>query len=369
MQVLVLNAGSSSLKYQLIDTNTGEVLTRGLVERIGTDVPDHTAALHQAMTTLPETARVEAVGHRVVHGGERFSAPTRITDAVLTDLDRLSTLAPLHNPPALQGIRAARALLPAVPMVAVFDTAFHSTLPPHAYTYAIPYDLYSEHGLRRYGFHGTSHAFVAREAAHVLGQDLRDLKLVTLHLGNGASAAAVQGGVSVDTSMGFTPLEGLVMGTRSGDIDPAIALWLAAKHGPARASDILNRESGLLGLSGVSNDLRDLHRAALAGADRAQLTLQVMVYRLRKQVGAYAAAMNGLDALVFTGGIGENDPWVRAQVVNGLSFLGFHLDEECNERRGQTTRITLAGEMPAALVIPTDEEGEIARQTATTLLA
>ncbi|WP_027480952.1 acetate/propionate family kinase, partial [Deinococcus pimensis] len=265
MRVLVINCGSSSLKFQHVDTSTGEVLARGLVDRVGeAEVPDHRAALARALTGV-RVEDVDAVGHRTVHGGERFREATEVSDEMLAELEGLSRLAPLHNPPALQGIRAARELLPGRPMVAVFDTAFHATLPRHAFLYALPYELYEREGVRRYGFHGTSHAFVSREAARVLGRDLRDLRIVTLHLGNGASACAVQGGVSVDTSMGFTPLEGLVMGTRSGDVDPAVALMLAQREGEAAASDVLNRRSGLLGLSGVSNDLRDLHRARLAG--------------------------------------------------------------------------------------------------------
>lgn len=359
MIVLVLNAGSSSLKYQLSDTASGEVMARGLIERVGTEVPNHTEALRLALAEL-DTSRVQAIGHRVVHGGERFREATRLTPEVMRDLEALSVLAPLHNPPALEVIRAAETQLPALPNVAVFDTAFHATLPPEAYTYAIPLDLYREQGIRRYGFHGTSHAYVAREAARLLGRELAELKLVTLHLGNGASACAVLHGESVDTSMGFTPLEGLVMGTRSGDLDPAVALWLAGRVGLAEAERLLLRESGLRGLGG-SNDLRDIHRAADAGEEGARLALAVMAYRVRKYVGAYAAAMNGLDALVFTGGIGENDAWLRAEVVSKLSFLGFVLDEAANRSRGPL--ITTPQSRVAAFVIPTDEEGEIARQT------
>lgn len=359
MRVLVLNAGSSSLKYSLIDTGGAEERVGGVVERVA----DHAEAVRQALAALPE-GRVDAIGHRVVHGGERFVAPTRIDNQTLQVLDTLSALAPLHNPPALAGIRAAQAELPGVPNVAVFDTAFHATLPPHAYHYALPHGLYAEHGVRRYGFHGTSHAYVARRAAEVLERDLATLRLITLHLGNGASACAVLHGESVDTSMGFTPLEGLVMGTRSGDLDPAVALWLAGREGVERASTVLNQQSGVLGLSGVSHDLRDLHKARKEGDERAQLALDVMVYRIRKQVGAYAAVLGGLDALVFTGGVGEHDAWVRAQVVNGLAFLGLHLDAAANTAHAGQISISAT---PAALVIPTDEEGEIARQTAEVL--
>lgn len=356
MRVLVLNAGSSSLKYSLIDTGGAGKRMGGAIER----VTDHAEAVRQALAALPD-GPVEAIGHRVVHGGERFVAPTRIDAETLDALESLSALAPLHNPPALAGIRAAQMELPGVPNVAVFDTAFHATLPPHAYHYALPHNLYAEHGIRRYGFHGTSHAYVARRAAEVLERDLNILRLITLHLGNGASACAVLHGHSVDTSMGFTPLEGLVMGTRSGDLDPAVALWLAGREGMERASAVLNKESGVLGLSGVSHDLRDLHKARQEGNKRAQLALDVMTYRVRKQVGAYAAALGGLNALVFTGGIGEHDAWVRAQVVGGLAFLGLQLDEAANA--AHATRISTST-TPAALVIPTDEEGEIARQTA-----
>ncbi|PYE53028.1 acetate/propionate family kinase [Deinococcus yavapaiensis] len=362
MRILVINSGSSSLKYRFLASN-GEVIAKGLIERVGTDVPNHRAALEAALRDI-DVPTVDAVGHRVVHGGERFRDATPITPDVIATLEELTPLAPLHNPPGLEGIRASLDLLKGKPNVAVFDTAFHATLPPEAYLYALPYDLYREHGVRRYGFHGTSHAFVAREAARIVERPLETLKIVTLHLGNGASATAVKGGVSVDTSMGFTPLEGLVMGTRSGDIDPAIGLWLAERFGAAQANDILNRRSGVLGVSGVSNDLRDVHRARIDGDERALLALQVMVHRLRQYVGAYAAVLGGLDVLAFTGGVGENDAWVRAEVLRGLEFLGLRLDSNANERGA--ARITL-GDLPAALVVPTDEEGEIARQTAAVL--
>jgi len=360
VNVLVVNAGSSSLKYRYTDTATGETHAHGTIERIGTSVPDHRAALAGALERIP-IERVEAVGHRVVHGGERFREATLLTEDAIDVLAELTPLAPLHNPPALQAIHAAQELLPGVPMVGVFDTAFHATIPRHAYLYAIPHRYYEEYGVRRYGFHGTSHAYVAREAARLLEEPAEKLRLVTLHLGNGASACAVLGGRSIDTTMGFTPLEGLVMGTRSGDLDPALPLWLAEREGHGRAGNILNRESGLLGLSGVSNDLRDVHRAHAGGNSRATDALLVMTYRLVKTVGAYAAALGGLDALVFTGGIGEHDTWVRAEVTGRLAFLGLHLDEDANARHA--TFITRPGTRPAALVIPTDEEGEIARQT------
>ncbi len=354
--ILVLNAGSSSLKYQLLSGS--ERLLGGLVERIaesGGD-PDHTYALKRLLSALPGGVHLEAVGHRVVHGGEAFREATLITPAVLSRIAELSALAPLHNPPAVQGIRAALESLPGVPNVAVFDTAFHASLPPRAYLYAVPYALYTEEGVRRYGFHGTSHAYVSRRARALLGAVP---KLVTLHLGNGASAAAVLNGHSVNTSMGLTPLEGLVMGTRSGDLDPGAVLRLAGQYGLDETARLLNKESGLKGLSGVSNDLRDVRAA---GTEQAQLALAVMTYRIIKQVGAYAAAMNGLDALVFTGGIGENDIELRAEVLSNLGFLGFELDPAANQLRGKEQRLTTPQSKPA-LVIPTDEEGEIARQT------
>ncbi|WP_161882087.1 acetate/propionate family kinase [Deinococcus alpinitundrae] len=354
--VLVTNAGSSSLKYQLLDGP--EKLLSGLVERIGEPGgdPDHASALRRVLAELPPDVTVQAVGHRVVHGGEAFREATLITLEVLEIIAALADLAPLHNPPAVQGIRAALVALPGVPNVAVFDTAFHATLPPHAYLYALPYALYTKEGIRRYGFHGTSHAYVSRRAEALLGGVD---KLVTLHLGNGASAAAVLRGVSIDTSMGLTPLEGLVMGTRSGDLDPGAVLRLGEIYGLEETSRLLNKDSGLKGLSGVSNDLRDVRAAA---TERARLALSVMTYRLIKQIGAYAAALNGLDALVFTGGAGENDAQLRADVIAGLGFLGFELDPAANAVRGGERRITRAGSKPA-LVIPTDEEGEIARQT------
>ncbi|AWN23164.1 acetate kinase [Deinococcus irradiatisoli] len=366
--ILVLNAGSSSLKYQLLGPE-GQTYTSGLIERIGEPggEPDHAAALRRVLSGLPQDVQMEAVGHRVVHGGERFTQATRITPEVLATIDELSDLAPLHNPPAVQGIRAALGGLPGVPNVAVFDTAFHTTLPPQAYLYAVPHDLYRNFGVRRYGFHGTSHAYVSRRAAELLGgpQSPEAQKIVTLHLGNGASAAAVLRGQSVDTSMGLTPLEGLVMGTRSGDLDPGAVLWLTEKFGLEETTRLLNRQSGLKGLSGVSNDLRDVRAAQ---SERAELALAVMTYRLIKQVGAYAAAMNGLGALVFTGGAGENDAKLRADVLQGLTFLGFELDEAANGQRSGERRITTAESKPA-LVIPTDEEGEIARQTRQVLTA
>ena len=354
--ILVLNSGSSSLKYQLIDL-TGERRASGLVERIGQvggASPDYAGAIDDVAAALPPEVTVVGVGHRVVHGGFYHEAKL-LTPDVLAEIERLCALAPLHNPPALEGIRASMQKRPGVPQVAVFDTAFHATLPPKAYRYAIPKSLYegTDGQLRRYGAHGTSHAYVSRRAREQYGP-LR--RLITLHLGNGASAAAILDGQSVDTSMGFTPLEGLVMGTRSGDIDAELALWISRRYGVEETSRLLNKESGLKGLSGLSNDMRDLHQSDLPDA---RLAIDIMVYRLIKYVGAYTAALGGLDGLVFTGGIGENDPLVRAEVLRGLSFLGFELDEEANARGHGERRISRG---LGAYVIPTNEEAEIARQ-------
>ncbi len=361
--ILVLNSGSSSLKYQLLDF-TGQVRAHGLIERIeaGSAVGDHASsdyasAIDGVLDSLPADVTVVGVGHRVVHGGF-YKEAKLLTPEVIGEIERLCALAPLHNPPALEGIRASMRRRPGVPHVAVFDTAFHATMPPRAYRYAISEALYQENNgeLRRYGAHGTSHAYMARRVQELHAHPLK--RIITLHLGNGASAAAILDGVSVDTSMGFTPLEGLVMGTRSGDIDAGLVMWLSQKYGPDNINAILNKQSGLKGMSGLSNDLRDLHAA---GTPEAQLALDVMVYRLIKYVGAYTAALGGLDALVFTGGIGENDAVVRAQVIAGLHFFGLVLDEEANNVRGQERRITTANSLPA-YVIPANEEGEIARQ-------
>lgn len=359
-RVLVLNAGSSSLKYEVLDLASG-ARDGGIVERIGEPggVADHTAAVRSALASLG--AAPDAVGHRVVHGGTRFSAPTLIDDAVESAIEELATLAPLHNPPGLAGIRAAREVLPDVPHVAVFDTAFHATLPDHASTYAISRSVADELGLRRYGFHGTSFQSVSRGAAEFLGRPLDELRMIVLHLGNGASACAISGGVSIDTSMGLTPLEGLVMGTRSGDVDPGLLLHLARLGWtPDEIDTLLNRQSGLAGLAG-SNDLRDV---AAAGNPEAELAIEVMLHRLRKYVGAYAAELGGLDALVFTAGIGENAGWLRARAVERLGFLGLHVDPGRNATGTSRRRISPDGAPVDILVIPTDEELEIATQTA-----
>ena len=376
MKVLVLNAGSSSLKFSVTDTRARRHLTRGVVERVGSEeavlrwngthpvrARDHREAL-EAVLERVDLTDVQAVGHRVVHGGD-LTENVRIDARVLERLEAFIPLAPLHNPANLAGIRAAQALFPELPQVGVFDTAFHQTLPPEAYLYAIPYALYEAHGLRRYGFHGTSHRYVAREAARLLNRPLEELCLVTLHLGNGASATAIRFGQSVDTSMGFTPLEGLVMGTRSGDLDPGVVLELVDRFGLEETRRILNQESGLKGLSGLSHDLRDLHAARRAGDAGAERALAVYTYRIKKYVGAFAAAMGGLDALVFTGGVGENDPEVRARVVQGLEFLGLVLDPERNRAGGPC--ITRAESRAHALVVPTDEELAIAFEVARVL--
>ena len=364
--VFVLNAGSSSVKYEIVDADGGPPGASGIVERIGeagSDVPDHAEAVRRILADLDTTGLV-AVGHRVVHGGERFTTAVLIDDEVEAAIDELSALAPLHNPPGLAGIRAARALLPDLPQVAVFDTAFHATLAPAAYTYAIDAELAAEHGVRRYGFHGTSYRYVSRRAAELLGRRLEDLRLVILHLGNGASAAAIAGGVSVDTSMGLTPLEGLVMGTRSGDIDPAVLVHLHRVAGLSvdDLDALLNRRSGMLGLAGRS-DMREVQAAAEAGDVAAVLALEVYLHRLRHYIGAYAAELGGLDALVFTAGVGENSALVRARAVEGLGFLGLAVDRELNERRAAEARVISPDDAAVpVLVVPTDEEAQIARE-------
>jgi acetate kinase len=360
--VLVLNAGSSSLKYRLLDMGDGTVVRSGLVERIGeAEVPDHAAALERALADLGDRTPA-VVGHRVVHGGDRFTGPVVVDDAVLAGIRDLVPLAPLHNPANLAGIEVARARFPGVPQVAVFDTAFHATMPPRAWRYALPRALADRLRIRRYGFHGTSHAYVARTAAAHLGLPAPDL--VTLHLGNGCSAAAVAGGRSVDTSMGLTPLGGLVMGTRSGDLDPGVLTHLHREGGLSldAIDTLLNRESGLRGLAG-SNDLRAVHAAADAGDADAAEALEVFCYRVRCTVGAYAAALGRLDAVVFTAGIGENDADVRARVCAGLGVLGVALDPARNAAPDRGVRTVSAdGSAVAVLVVPTDEEHEIAAQ-------
>ena len=366
-RVLVVNAGSSSLKYEVLDVETETPVVAGTVERIGvpgSGVPDHTAAIAGVLEAL-DAESIDAVGHRIVHGGAVFVDATVIDDEVEAEIDRLAVLAPLHNPPGLEGIRAARAALPFVPHVAVFDTAFHATLPRAAYTYAIDAAVAERYGVRRYGFHGTSYRYVSRRAAEVLGRPLADLRLVVLHLGNGASVTAVAGGRSVDTSMGMTPLEGLVMGTRSGDIDPGVLLHLQRVGGFDAASldDLLNRSSGLKGLGGHS-DMRDLISAADGGNEDAALAFEVYVRRVQRYIGAYAAELGGLDAVVFTAGVGENSARVRERAIERLGFIGVSVDPARNAAVSDAPRaISPDGAAVAVLVVPTNEELQIALET------
>ncbi|MEE2704037.1 MAG: acetate kinase [Myxococcota bacterium] len=367
MRVLALNCGSSSIKSVVVETATGARVFERAREL---DTEGHPGALAALLVELRDRSLldgIEAAGHRVVHGGERFRASVRVDARVLDEIEAVAPMAPLHNPANIQGIRALQQALPSVPQVAVFDTAFHQTLPPRAYLYAVPYALYRDHGVRRYGFHGSSHRFVAREAARRLGRPLDRVRLVSAHLGNGCSATAIRDGVSVDTSMGLSPLEGLVMGTRSGDVDPGLHEFLAARLGLdlAEVTALLNRESGLLGLSELSSDMRELEEARRdghAGADRA---IESFCYRLARQVASFIVALDRLDALVFTGGIGEHSAYVRARVLGLLEPLGFEVDPERNARHGAESggEISLGGR-PVALVVPTDEERLIADETA-----
>ena len=376
MKVLVLNCGSSSIKYQLRDSSAHVVLAKGLISRIGDDpaIPDHGRALDVILESLldPDTgvlrdlSEVSAVGHRAVHGGSFFTAPVLITPEVIAKMEEYAPLAPLHNPPTLLGIRESLRHLPGIPQVAVFDTAFHTTIPAKAHVYALPYRYYTDYGVRRYGFHGNSFQYVSQRVDAVLGGRLRQSKVVIAHLGNGASIAAVDGGRSVDTSMGLTPLEGLVMGTRPGDVDPGVVLCLMRQLGLSESDvdRVLNKESGLLGISGVGNDMRDVLAAAAAGDERCRLAVELYAYRLKKYVGAYAAAMGGLDVLVFTAGVGENSPEIRAAVCEGLGFLGIELDEGANSgTRGGESDISAPGARVRVLVVPTDEERLIADET------
>ena len=393
MKILVLNCGSSSVKYQLIDSDTEQALAKGAVERIGMsgaslkqerfdgdklhyvgEILDHTMAIENVLSVLmsrnhgviSNKNEIDAVGHRVVHGGEHFSGSVLITPEVMDVLKACIDLAPLHNPHNIKGIQAAQRLLPDVPQVGVFDTAFHQTMPRRAYMYALPYSLYRRYRIRRYGFHGTSHRYVANKAAALLQKPLEELKLITIHLGNGCSMAAIENGKSVDTSMGFTPVEGLVMGTRSGDIDPAIILHVMGQEELtlAQANALLNKHSGLWGLSGISSDAREIIEEANAGNDRAFLALEVMTYRIKKYIGAYTAAMGGVDAIVFTAGIGENAPIVRKMACENLGYLGIEIDEERNESAvGVETEISSDRSKVRVFCIPTNEELVIARDT------
>ena len=391
MKVLVINCGSSSLKYQMIDSESEAVLAKGLCERIGIDgrltyaaagkdkivveaaMPDHTAAVSMVLEALtkPGTgvvaslSEIGAVGHRVVHGGEKFSSSTVITDEVLKQIEECNDLAPLHNPANLIGIRACAKLMPGVPMVAVFDTAFHQTMPKKAFIYGLPYAYYEKYGIRRYGFHGTSHSFVSKRCAELCGKAPEDLKIIVCHLGNGSSVSAVMNGKSVDTSMGLTPLEGLIMGTRSGDIDPAIVEFIAHKEGLTleEVLTVLNKKSGVEGISGISSDFRDLENAADEGNERAILAQDAFAYRVAKYVGAYAAAMNGVDAIAFTAGVGENDSVIREKVCAYLGYLGLTLDKEANKGRGKEIQLSTPDSTLKAFLIPTNEELAIARET------
>ena len=391
MNVLVINCGSSSLKYQLINSDTEDVLAKGLCERIGIDgrlvyqkagldkeitecaMPTHKEAIQFVLDALTNEKtgaikslkEVDAIGHRVVHGGEKFASSVVITDEVKAAIEECNDLAPLHNPANLIGIEACESLMPSTPQVVVFDTAFHQTMPEKAYMYGLPYEYYEKYKVRRYGFHGTSHSFVSKRVAEIVGKPYNATKTIVCHLGNGASISAVLNGESVDTSMGLTPLEGLVMGTRSGDIDPAIMEFVAKKENLdiAGIMNVLNKKSGVEGISGVSSDFRDLEEAADNGNARAALAIDVFAYRVAKYVGAYTAAMNGVDNIVFTAGIGENAGLVRTKVCSYLGYLGITIDEEANGKRGEEIVISTPDSKVKVLVVPTNEELAIARET------
>lgn len=386
-KVIAINAGSSSLKFQLFNMPSEEVLTKGVVERIGfedaifnitvngekikevTSIPNHAVAVKMLLDKLIELGiiqsfdEIEGIGHRVVHGGEKFSDSVLITDETLKEIEDLSDLAPLHNPANVVGIKAFREVLPNVPAVAVFDTAFHQTMPEQSFLYSLPYEYYEKFGIRKYGFHGTSHKYVTQRAAELLGRPIEQLRLISCHLGNGASIAAVEGGKSIDTSMGFTPLAGVAMGTRSGNIDPALIPYIMQKTGKTAEEviDILNKKSGMLGLTGFSSDLRDIEEAASKGDRRAELALEVFAGRIHKYIGSYAARMCGVDAIIFTAGIGENSDVVRAKVLRGLEFMGVYWDPALNKVRGKEAFISYPHSPVKVLVIPTNEEVMIAR--------
>ncbi len=393
MNILVINCGSSSLKFQLIDAQTEQMIAKGLCERIGiegsqlvyqpaggakeetvTPMPDHTKAIELVLGALTNEKtgvvkslqEIGAVGHRIVHGGEKFAASTIITDEVIEAIKACNDLAPLHNPANLIGIDACRKLMPNTPMVGVFDTAFHQTMPKEAYLYGLPYEYYEKYQVRRYGFHGTSHSYVSRRAAELLGKNYEDMKIIVCHLGNGASISAVENGKCVDTSMGLTPLEGLIMGTRSGDIDPAIVEYIAHKEDKSidEVMTVLNKKSGVLGLSdGLSSDFRDLEKSYVAGEDRGLRTIRTFAYRVAKYIGAYTAVMNGVDAICFTAGVGENSPLVRNLACERLGYLGIALDQEKNDKRGEELEVSTPDSRVKVLVVPTNEELAIARET------
>ena len=398
MKVLVINAGSSSLKYQLIDVDSGAVIAKGLCERIGIDgskltykptgkdshvfekdMKDHAQAIRMVLEALADKDigvvksmdEIDAVGHRVLHGGEKFSEPVVINDNVLATIEECVPLGPLHNPANLMGIRGCMEVMPGVPMVAVFDTAWGQTMPKEAFIYALPYDAYTKYQIRRYGFHGTSHRYVTGRAVEKLvaaGMKKEDTRVITCHLGNGSSVSAARGGKCIDTSMGLTPLEGLPMGTRCGDIDPAIVPFIMQRTGmtPAEMDTYMNKKSGMLGLSGVSSDFRDLEAAAKEGNERAELALKTFAYKVKKYIGAYSAALGGVVAIVFTAGVSENDQGIRAQVLHGLEYLGVDtdFDKNLNAPRGEEVEISKPGSRVKVFVIPTDEEMVIARDTA-----
>ncbi len=392
MKVLVINCGSSSLKYQLIDMTNEELICKGLVERIGIEgsviehkrpnaekfvleVPmkDHKEAIGHVIDALvdkdhgviSDMSEIGAVGHRVAHGGEYFSKSEIITPEAKEEIKKLFTLAPLHNPANMLGIEACMEAMPGTPMVAAFDTSFHQTMPKESYMYALPYEYYEKYGVRRYGFHGTSHRFVSEKAAKMLGRDIEDTKIITCHLGNGSSITAVKGGKCFDTSMGLTPLEGMVMGTRCGDVDPAAITFIQEKEGldPKATDAMMNKKSGLLGLSGVSSDMRDVQKAAAEGNERAQMTLDVFVHRVKHYIGAYAAEMDGVDAIVFTAGIGENDTLSRKLIMDGLDYLGIEMDPAKENVRGEDALLSTEDSKVKVFLIPTNEELVIARDT------
>jgi acetate kinase len=393
MKILVLNCGSSSIKFQLFNMISNEVLSKGIVEKIGLkgsflklektngdkikfegEILDHQSGIEFVLGVLTsekhgvikQISEIEAVGHRVAHGGEKFSTSAFITDEVIKEIQYCVQLAPLHNPANLKGISAMANLLPGIPQVAVFDTAFHQTIPDYAYMYAIPYSLYKKYGIRRYGFHGTSHKFVAKLACNSLGIDFNTSKIITCHLGNGASMAAIHNGKSVDTSMGLTPVEGLIMGTRAGDLDLGVLTFIMDKEdiGFATANTIINKHSGMLGVTGVSSDMREIETAADQGHERSILGLKMYRYRIKKYLGAYAAALGGIDLVIFTGGIGENDPFTREEVCEGLQFLGIDFDTEANKgKRGKEVLISKPNSKVKVMVMPTNEELVIATDT------
>jgi acetate kinase len=393
MKIIVLNCGSSSIKYQLFDMTDQAAIAKGVADKIGLhgsyvrheksgeepvtlegEIVDHQAGIEYILGILTSKRRgslksfdeIDAIGHRVVHGGEKFNDSVLITDEVIQQIESVIELAPLHNPPNLRGIYAMKELLPGVPQVGAFDTAFHQTMPPYAYMYAIPHSLYTKYGIRRYGFHGSSHRFVSERASEILAQPLDQFKMITCHLGNGASVTAIDKGKSVDTSMGLTPVEGLIMGTRTGDLDLGVLTFIINKEGIGiqAANTLINKHSGMLGITGISSDMREIEEAAGKNDERAKLGLQMYYYRVKKYIGAYAAAMGGLDVVVFTGGIGENSPVTRLEICGGLEFLGLNIDEEKNRKlRGKEMIISKDSGTVKVMVVPTNEELVIARDT------